>query len=68
MGATEPIYTAEEMRAAVLEAVEGADAIVMEEIAAAGLGRTLWQAFAVLVPLCAVTLAGATRIFRRAVA
>ena len=28
----------------------------------------VWQAFAVLVPLCAVTLAWATRVFRRAVA
>jgi ABC-2 type transport system permease protein len=28
----------------------------------------VWQAFAVLVPLCAVVLSSATRVFRRAVA
>jgi len=27
----------------------------------------VWQAFAVLVPLCALVLAWATRVFRRAV-
>ncbi len=31
-------------------------------------GDTLWQAFAVLTPLCAVSLAWATRVYRRAVA
>jgi ABC-2 type transport system permease protein len=31
-------------------------------------GPAVWQAFAVLVPLCAVTLAWATRVFRKAVA
>ncbi|HUB76233.1 MAG TPA: ABC transporter permease [Solirubrobacteraceae bacterium] len=31
-------------------------------------GGTLWQAFAVLTPLCALSLAGATRVYRRAVA
>jgi ABC-2 type transport system permease protein len=31
-------------------------------------GPAVWQAFAVLVPSCAVTLAWATRIFRKAVA
>jgi ABC-2 type transport system permease protein len=31
-------------------------------------GHQVWQAFAVLVPLCALVLAWATRVFRRAVA
>jgi ABC-2 type transport system permease protein len=31
-------------------------------------GDALWQAFAVLTPLCAVSLAWATRVYRRAVA
>ena len=31
-------------------------------------GAAVWQAFAVLVPLCAVILAWATRVFRKAVA
>jgi ABC-2 type transport system permease protein len=31
-------------------------------------GPYIWQAFAVLAPLCAVVLAWATRVFRRAVA
>jgi len=31
-------------------------------------GPAVWQAFAVLVPLCALVLAWATRVFRRAVA
>jgi ABC-2 type transport system permease protein len=31
-------------------------------------GPQVWQAFAVLVPLCALVLAWATRVFRRAVA
>jgi ABC-2 type transport system permease protein len=31
-------------------------------------GAAVWQAFAVLVPLCAVVLAWATRVFRKAVA
>jgi ABC-2 type transport system permease protein len=31
-------------------------------------GTAVWQAFAVLVPLCALVLAWATRVFRRAVA
>ena len=31
-------------------------------------GGALWQAFAVLTPLCALSLAWATRVYRRAVA
>jgi hypothetical protein len=31
-------------------------------------GPHVWQGFAVLVPLCVVVLAWATRVFRRAVA
>jgi ABC-2 type transport system permease protein len=31
-------------------------------------GGQVWQAFAVLVPLCALVLAWATRVFRKAVA
>jgi ABC-2 type transport system permease protein len=31
-------------------------------------GNALWQAFAVLTPLCALSLAWATRVYRRAVA
>jgi len=39
------------------------------ELAGGTLGNSaVWQAFAVLVPLCALVLAWATRVFRRAVA
>ena len=31
-------------------------------------GPHVWQAFAVLIPLCALVLAWATRVFQRAVA
>ena len=31
-------------------------------------GTAVWQAFALLVPLCALVLAWATRVFRRALA
>ena len=31
-------------------------------------GTAVWQAFAVLVPLCALVLTWATRVFRKAVA
>jgi ABC-2 type transport system permease protein len=31
-------------------------------------GPAVWQAFAVLTPLCAITLGWATRVFRHAVA
>jgi len=31
-------------------------------------GPAVWQAFAVLAPLCALVLIWATRVFRRAVA
>ncbi len=45
-----------------------ADAIVMEEIAAAGLGATLWQAFAVLLPLKTVGVMGDGRTYESVIA
>ena len=44
--------------------------VVASRVLAAGTfaGPAVWQAFAVLTPLCAVTLGWATRVFRKAVA
>jgi hypothetical protein len=44
-------------------AVEGARALC----AGAFTSAAVWQAFAVLVPLCVVVVAWATRVFRQAV-
>ena len=51
-----------------LEMLRGADAIVMEEIRAAGLYRQVWQSFAVLTPLQTVGVMGDFRTYANAVA
>jgi GMP synthase (glutamine-hydrolysing) len=45
-----------------------ADAIVREELASAGLGRQVWQAFAVLLPVRSVGVMGDGRSYEQAVA
>jgi GMP synthase (glutamine-hydrolysing) len=51
-----------------LAVVRDADAVVQEEIAAAGLGRALWQAFAVLLPVRTVGVMGDFRTYAQVVA
>ncbi len=51
-----------------LELLRRADAIVIEEIAAAGLGRRLWQAFGVLLPLKTVGVMGDGRSYESVIA
>jgi len=51
-----------------LAVVRDADAVVQEEIAAAGLGRGLWQAFAVLLPVRTVGVMGDFRTYAQVVA
>jgi GMP synthase (glutamine-hydrolysing) len=51
-----------------LEMVRDADAIVQEEIEAAGLGRQLWQAFAVLLPVRTVGVMGDFRTYAQVIA
>lgn len=51
-----------------LELLRRADQIVMEEIAAGGLARTLWQAFAVLLPLKTVGVMGDGRSYESVIA
>ncbi len=51
-----------------LERVRAADAIVQEEIGAAGLDRDVWQAFAVLVPVRTVGVMGDFRTYAELVA
>ncbi len=57
-----------EVTRARLDLLRRADAIVMEEIAAAGLGATLWQAFAVLLPLKTVGVMGDGRTYESVIA
>ncbi|MDQ7848984.1 MAG: glutamine-hydrolyzing GMP synthase [Armatimonadota bacterium] len=52
-----------EVRPERLERLRAADAIVAEEVAAFGLQRDLWQAFAVLLPVPAVGVRGDARAF-----
>ena len=51
-----------------LAAVRDADAIVQEEIEVSGLGRGLWQAFAVLLPVRTVGVMGDYRTYAQVVA
>jgi GMP synthase (glutamine-hydrolysing) len=51
-----------------LALVRDADAIVQEEIDAAGLGRDLWQAFAVLLPVRTVGVMGDFRTYAQVIA
>ena len=46
-----------------LAVLRKADAIVQQEIAAAGLGRSIWQAFAVLLPVRSVGVMGDDRTY-----
>jgi len=51
-----------------VELLRRADLIVMQEIAAAGLGARLWQAFAVLLPLKTVGVMGDGRTYESVIA
>jgi len=51
-----------------LDVLREADAIVREEIAAAGLDREIWQYFAVLTPLRSVGVMGDSRTYAHTVA
>jgi GMP synthase (glutamine-hydrolysing) len=51
-----------------LALVRDADAIVQEEIEVAGLGRELWQAFAVLLPVRTVGVMGDFRTYAQVIA
>jgi GMP synthase (glutamine-hydrolysing) len=51
-----------------LELLRRADKVVMEEVAAAGLGARVWQAFAVLLPLKTVGVMGDGRSYESVIA
>jgi GMP synthase (glutamine-hydrolysing) len=56
-----------EVTARDLDLLRAADAIIQEEIEAAGLTRKLWQAFAVLLPVRSVGVMGDSRTYDKAV-
>jgi len=51
-----------------LEMVRNADAVVREEVEAAGLAKGLWQAFAVLLPVSSVGVMGDARTYASTIA
>ncbi len=51
-----------------LEMVRNADAVVREEVEAAGLAKRLWQAFAVLLPVSSVGVMGDARTYASTIA
>ncbi|MBV9544025.1 MAG: glutamine-hydrolyzing GMP synthase [Chloroflexi bacterium] len=57
-----------EVNAERLEILRAADAVVMDEVRAAGLYRQLWQSFAVLTPLQTVGVMGDFRTYANVVA
>jgi GMP synthase (glutamine-hydrolysing) len=57
-----------EITADKLETLRDADAIVLEEIKAAGLYRDIWQAFAVLLPIKTVGVMGDERTYENTMA
>jgi GMP synthase (glutamine-hydrolysing) len=57
-----------EVTRARLELLRRADRIVMEEVAGAGLGPRLWQAFAVLLPIKTVGVMGDGRSYESVIA
>ncbi|MEZ4401876.1 MAG: glutamine-hydrolyzing GMP synthase [Kofleriaceae bacterium] len=57
-----------ELTRARLDTVRAADAIVEEEIRAAGLYESIWQAFAVLLPVRSVGVMGDNRTYDEAIA
>jgi GMP synthase (glutamine-hydrolysing) len=57
-----------EVTEARLSVLRDADAIVQEEIRRAGLERSLWQAFAVLLPVRSVGVMGDFRTYAEAIA
>jgi GMP synthase (glutamine-hydrolysing) len=57
-----------EVTARRLSVLRNADAVLMEEIRAAGLYRELWQSFAVLLPIRSVGIMGDKRTYDHAIA
>ena len=51
-----------------VELLRRADLVVMEEFASSGIGRNLWQAFAVLLPLKTVGVMGDGRSYESVIA